>query len=88
MFTNIVIGNPVCEPWQMFSKSVEEWERDDKKQTLFTDTKFLPAVLVEAGIVKSISEVRRNKPELMINLNNTDFLEIKWGKKRVFIQIE
>ena len=37
--------------------------------------------MVELGIVKSISEVRRNKPELVRELNDYDYLEIKsWGK--------
>lgn len=39
----------------------------------------------EAGIVKSTNEVRKNKPELMITLNNLDCLWIKWGKKLLYI---
>lgn len=33
--------------------------------------------MVELGIVKSISEVRRNKPELVRELNDYDYLEVK-----------
>lgn len=38
-------------------------------------------------MVKSINEVRRNKTDLVKILDTPDFLEIKWGKKRLFIQV-
>lgn len=87
MIQNVVIGKPICEPWLMFSNTQEEWEKSDKKETLFTDERFLPRILIECGIAKSISEVRKNKPDLVKTLDTVDFLEIKWGKKRVFIQV-
>jgi len=85
MFHNIVIGKPLVDIWSLISNSEEEFEKFDKKDTLFTEERFLPALLVEAGIVKSRSEVRRNKPELCITLNDLDCLWIKWGKQRIFI---
>jgi hypothetical protein len=85
MFHNIVIGKPLVDIWSLISNSKEEFEKFDKKDTLFTEERFLPALLVEAGIVKSRSEVRRNKPELCITLNDLDCLWIKWGKQRIFI---
>ena len=39
------------------------------------------------GIVKSVSEVRRNKPGLVKELNDYDYLEIKWGKRKLFILV-
>lgn len=87
MIQNIVIGEPLIESWHMFSRTPEEWEKDNKSETLFTNERFLPKLMVECGIVKSINEVRRNKPELMKTLDTPDFLEIKWGKKRLFIQV-
>lgn len=86
-FQNVVVGEPICEPWMMFSDTEEEWEKDDKHNTLFTTERFLPRILVECGIVKSANEVRKNKPDLVKTLDTPDFLEIKWGKKRVFIQV-
>lgn len=83
---NIVIGNPVCEPWHMFCKTPEEWE-DTKTDVMFTSERFLPKLMVNAGIVKSVSEVRRNKPELVRTLDKPDFLEISWGKSKMFIQV-
>ena len=87
MIQNIVIGEPLIESWHMFSNSEADFEANDKQNTLFTEERFLPKLMVEAGIVKSINEVRRNRPELVKSLDTPDFLEIKWGKKRLFIQV-
>lgn len=86
-FQNVVIGNPICEPWMMFSNTPEEWEKNDKNNTLFTEERFLPRILVMCEIAKSVNEVRKNKPNLMISLDKPDFLEVKWGKKRLFVQV-
>lgn len=86
-FMNVVIGNPKCEPWLMFCNTKDEWD-ETKKEILFTNERFLPKIMMECGIVSSINQVRKNKPELMITLDKTDFVEIKWGKKRLFIQVE
>ena len=87
MIQNVVIGNPVCEPWLMFSNNQEDWINNDIKETLFTEERFLPRILVECGIAKSINEIRKNKPDLVKTLDKVDFHEIKWGKKRLFIQV-
>ena len=83
---DIVIGKPICEPWYMFCNEQNEWD-DIKDNVLFTEERYLPKLMVDCGLVKSISEVRRNKPELVINLDKPDFIEIKWGKSRLYIQI-
>ena len=85
MMHNIVIGTPLVESWTLISSSEEEWEQFDKRDTLFTNERFLPAALVEAGIVKSNSEVKRNKPELYIALNTPDCFWVKWGKQRIWV---
>lgn len=87
MIQNVVIGNPVCESHLMFAYDEKDWEENEKKNTLFTEERFLPRILVECGVAKSVNEVRKNKPDLVKNLDTVDFLTIKWGKKRVFIQI-
>ena len=71
MFLNVVIGKPLIEPWQLISTSEEEF---DKRDTLFTEERFLPAILVEAGVVPSRGEVRHNKPELCRTLDKLDCL--------------
>lgn len=85
MFHNIVIGKPLVDAWTLISSTKEEFEKFDKKDTLFTKERFLPALLVDAGIVKSRSEVKRNKPELWISLDNLDCIWVKWGKQKIFI---
>ena len=65
---NIVIGKPIVEPSTMFATNEE---------------RFLPRILVDIGIYPSVNEIRRNKPELMIELNWLDFIDnLKVSKKR------
>lgn len=85
MFQNVVIGKPLIEPWQLISIDKEEFEKFDQRETLFTEERFLPAILVETGIVKSRSEVRRNNPKLCVTLDKLDCLWIKWGKHKLWI---
>ncbi len=33
--------------------------------------------MVDLGVVKSVSEVRRNQPKLMITLDEVDFITVK-----------
>ena len=87
MFHNIVIGKPLVEPWELISTSEKDFEKDDRSDTLFTEERFLPAILVMAGVVPSRSEVRRNRPELWRNLEEVDCIWVKWGKHRIFIVI-
>ena len=42
---------------------------------------------MDLGIVKSISEVRRNQPQLMKILDKPDYLEIKWSKNKLFLLV-
>ena len=85
MFHNIVIGKPLVDVWTLISSTEEEFEKFDKRDTLFTEERFLPALLVEAGVVSSRSEVKRNKPELCMTLDKLDCLWVKWGKQKIYI---
>ena len=87
MFHNVVIGKPIVEASSLLAIDERDWEENEKKNTLFTETRFLPAIMKEAGIVSSTSEVRRNRKDLCITLNKPDFLKIKWGKKFLFILV-
>lgn len=73
MYTNVVIGTPLVHPAELFASSMEDWETHEQHQTLFTETRFLPAVMKEAGLVSSTSEVRRNRKELCVELQNPNF---------------
>ena len=77
MIQNVVIGEPICESWQMFAYDEKDWEENEKSNTLFTEERFLPKILVMCGVVKSINEVRKNKPDLVKTLDEVDFHQIK-----------
>ena len=80
---NIVIGKPIVEPSTMFSIDDDDWIRLEKDKTYYTNERFLPRILVDIGIYPSINEIRRNKPELMINLTQLAFIDnLKVSKKR------
>lgn len=84
-FENVIIGKPLIEPWELLAIDKEDWENTEKEKTLFTDKRFLPHIMKDIRMVNSISEIKRNQPNLFISLDNLDFLIIKWGKKKVFI---
>jgi hypothetical protein len=86
-YENVIIGKLLVEPEQLFASSKEDWEKVEKEKTYYTEERFLPKILVEIGVAPSVSEVRRNKKELVKTLDKPDYLEIKWGKKRVFIGV-
>lgn len=80
---NIVIGKPVVELQQLFAADENDWNRTEKEKTYFTEERFLPRILVDIGIYPSISEIRRNKPQLVVTLDHLDFIdEVKVSKKR------
>ena len=87
MIENIVIGTPLVDPVTIFSKNAEDWDKVEKEKTLWTTERNLPRLMKAAGIVSSVSEVRRNQPKLCIDLNDVDFLKIKWGKHFLFILV-
>ena len=77
---NIVINSTLLSPEYMFASSHEDWINVEQDKTYYTEETFLPKIMVDIGIVKSINEVRRNKPNLLINLDKYDYIEIKWGR--------
>ena len=80
---NIVIGKPIVEQSIMFATNEDDWERNEKEKTYYTDERFLPRILIDIDIYPSVSEIRRNKPELMISLDKLDFIDnLKVSKKR------
>lgn len=84
---NVVIGQIIVEPHHLFAENKKDWETNEKEKTLFTNERFLPKIMVQCGIVKNISEVRRNQKSLCITLDKIDFITIKWGKKFIFIAV-
>lgn len=87
MIENVVVGKPLVDPKHFFSANDEEWNKIIKNKVYYTDERFLPKLMIECGVVKSVSEVRRNKPQLVYTLDNTDFITVKWGKKFLWLLI-
>lgn len=54
---------------------------------MYEEERFLPKLLVKYGFTSSVKEIRRNRQDLVEELNNLDFLEIKIGKKRLWIVV-
>lgn len=80
---NIVIGKPIVNPSAMFSNDENDWNNVEKEKTYYTDERFLPRILVNIGIYPSVSEIRRNKPELITSLDKLDFIDnLKVSKRR------
>ena len=79
---NIVIGNPIVDPKDVFAISDEDWEFLEKEKTYYTNERFLPRILVDLGIYPSTSEIRRNKPEFVKSLDNLDFIDGLTAKKK------
>ena len=82
MFHNVMVGYPIVALSDLIPPN-------EFNETLVTSTRYLPKILVEAGIVKSTSEVRRNRKDLDITFPDdmTDCITVKWGKKFLYIII-
>ena len=78
---NIVIGVPLVSAKELLSANDNDWVNVEFEKTIFTNERYLPKILVQLGIYPSISEIRRNKPEVMIRLDKVDFINIKPKKK-------
>ena len=87
MFHNVVIGTPLVEADKLIASDEIDWNNFEKKNTLFTNSRFLPTIMKEAGVVSSTSEVKRNRKDLVITLDKPDCLNIKFGKKHLFIVV-
>lgn len=78
MDKNVVVGKPIIGLEHLY---------EDEEIDLFTDERFLPKILVMLDFFKSNSEVKRNRPDLFIELNELDFLHIKVGKKHLWLTV-
>lgn len=78
MDKNVVIGKPIVDLKELYG---------DEKIDLFTNERFLPNILVQLGFFRSNSEVRKNRPDLFVELNKLDFMHIKVGKKHLWLTV-
>lgn len=86
-FENIVVGKPIVPLWELVAFSERDYEEKEKAITYFTEERSIAKILVELGVVKSISEVRRNKPNFCEPLNKLDCGYIKWGKQKFWLVV-
>lgn len=79
---NIIIGTPlIISPINIFATTIEDWSNNEKTKTYYTNERYLPKILVDLGIYPSVSEIRRNKSELICTLDKIDFIQIRPKKK-------
>lgn len=85
---NVVIGSiDTCES-DLFAYDEKDWCQNEVDKTYYTNERFLPKILVTLGIYPSVSEIRRNKPDLMITLSERIlFLNLKLQRKDIWIAI-
>ena len=74
---NIVIGKPLVD--------LRLLGIENEEVTVFDQEKFLPKLLKKYGFFKSISQIKKNRPDLLIELNKVDFIEFKIGHKRLWL---
>lgn len=84
---NIIIGKPLVSWWELCCTQTNEDIVTEYDSTLFTDERTPAKILKELGVVKSINEVRRNKPEFCNELTAPDCFWLKWGKNRFWVVV-
>lgn len=84
---NVVIGKPLIPDWMLLAIDEEDFEKVEKEKTYYTEERFLPRILVDLGIYPSISEIRRNRKDLMVTLDKVDFLDKKKVAKNKWLWI-
>lgn len=80
---NIVIGSIDVKQSDLFAYDEKDWLNVEVHKTYYTEERFLPKILVDIGVYPSISEIRRNRPDLVRTLDTKDFIsKLKVSKKR------
>ena len=84
---NIVIGIPLVPCGVLISDGSTPDMLEEMERTYFTNNHNIAQILKELGVVPSISEVRRNQPMLISNLDK-DYMDcfwVKWGKRKFYV---
>lgn len=80
---NVVIGDPLVLSDDYLASDSRDWIENERIKTYYTEERFLPKILVTLGIYPSVSEIRRNRIDLMVELNKVDFIDkLKVAKNR------
>lgn len=83
--SNIIIGKPLVDLGLLLGNYYTD--ESYKGVTVQETERYLPRLLVKYGFMSSNSEVRRNRKDLVKTLDKPDFLEIKIGKKKLWIVV-
>ena len=78
MDANIIIGKTLVDIHHLYA---------EEDITLQTEERFLPRILVELNVFKSVNEVRKNRSDLFKELNDLDFIHLKIGKHHLWITV-
>lgn len=87
LYENVIIGFPLIKASELLARDEKDYSINEFSKTFFTNIRFLPKILKEIGLVQSTSEIKRNRPDLWITLNKSNFLQIKWRKQFVYIVV-
>lgn len=81
---NIIIGTPIVG-LNILGINDDTWN----EWTIFEDgsERRLDRLLVEHGFFSSMGQLRKNRPDLVKELNGLDFIELKIGRKRVCVVV-
>lgn len=86
---NIIIGVPLVSLAELITDGTNEDIKKEFEQTHLTSVRNIAYILKEIGVVSSVSEVRRNKPDLCKTIpdDDVDCFWIKWGKRRFYVVV-
>ena len=54
--SNIIIGKPIVEDWELLAFDKEDWEKKEKFETIWIEERFLPNILTTEIVVKHFDE--------------------------------
>ena len=54
LVTNIIIGKPIVEDFELFAFNKEDWENKEKYETIWIEERYLPNILVTEIPIKHI----------------------------------
>lgn len=74
----VIVGQPLV-PIELLGFS-EEWDRPIR-----TEERYLPQILTDIGFAPSNNETKRNRKDLVRNLDKPDFETIKMGRKALWL---
>lgn len=84
-YENIVVTSTSLDVFSLLTNGTSiDWKNEIEK-TFMTTERFLPRLLVEMGLARSTSEIKRNRQDLWIELPYNQYNEIKYGKHKIFI---